>query len=230
MTGATLVISSLIGCHATSTSSPVLQKAGIDFTAVDDPNANHLTVHILIAVAQHEREVISERTKVALAAARARGTVLGGYKNGPAPDAALSVKARVAVADAFAAMVGPMIQERRLAGATLREIANRLTVDGIETVPWGPMDANCRSECAGASSRKKIGLIPATLLDDRSRPKGDVRTGIILHYPLWTGTVCRGKPPVDMRPMIDQQSLLPGLDTGMGGWNGTTARRRRRAR
>jgi DNA invertase Pin-like site-specific DNA recombinase len=45
---------------------------------------------------------ISERTKVALASAKARGTVLGGYRGGPVPDAALSVKARVAAADAFA--------------------------------------------------------------------------------------------------------------------------------
>jgi DNA invertase Pin-like site-specific DNA recombinase len=141
MTGAKLVISKLERLSRDIHFLTGLQKAGIDFTAVDNPNANRLTVHILIAVAQHEREVISERTKVALAAARARGTVLGGYKGSRLPDADLAVKARVAAADAFAAMVGPMIQEQRLSGATLRQIANRLTADGIKTARGGQWTA-----------------------------------------------------------------------------------------
>jgi DNA invertase Pin-like site-specific DNA recombinase len=86
MTGAKLVISKLDRLSRDIHFLTGLQKAGIDFTAVDNPNANRLTVHNLIAVAQHEREVVSERTKVALAAARARGTVLGGYKGGPVPE------------------------------------------------------------------------------------------------------------------------------------------------
>ena len=54
-----------------------LMESGVEFVAVDNPHANKLTIHILAAVAQHEREMISERTKAALAAARARGTQLG---------------------------------------------------------------------------------------------------------------------------------------------------------
>jgi DNA invertase Pin-like site-specific DNA recombinase len=46
--------------------------------AVNNPHANELTIHILAAVAEHEREVISERTKAAaLAAAKALGKRLG---------------------------------------------------------------------------------------------------------------------------------------------------------
>ena len=51
-----------------------LMESGVEFVAVDNPHANKLTVHILAAVAQHEREMISERTKAALRAAKARGT------------------------------------------------------------------------------------------------------------------------------------------------------------
>jgi DNA invertase Pin-like site-specific DNA recombinase len=54
-----------------------LMEAGIAFQAVDLPNANNLTVHIMAAMAEYEAKAISERTKVALAAAKARGTKLG---------------------------------------------------------------------------------------------------------------------------------------------------------
>jgi hypothetical protein len=50
-----------------------LMESGVEFVAVDIPHANKLTVHILAAVAQHEREMISERTKAALQAAKKRG-------------------------------------------------------------------------------------------------------------------------------------------------------------
>jgi DNA invertase Pin-like site-specific DNA recombinase len=43
-----------------------LMDSGVEFVAVDNPHANKLTVHILAAVAQHEREMIAQRTKDAL--------------------------------------------------------------------------------------------------------------------------------------------------------------------
>src|SRR3981081_2126213 len=54
-----------------------LMDSGVEFIAVDNPHANKLTVHILAAVAQHEREMIAQRTKDALRAAKARGQRLG---------------------------------------------------------------------------------------------------------------------------------------------------------
>src|ERR1700733_2809276 len=57
-----------------------LMESGVEFVAVDFPQANRLTVHILAAVAEHEASMISTRTKAALGAAKARGVELGGQQ------------------------------------------------------------------------------------------------------------------------------------------------------
>jgi len=54
-----------------------LQKRGIRFTLCDLPDVDQLTIHILAAMAQHEARMISQRTKHALQAAKARGAKLG---------------------------------------------------------------------------------------------------------------------------------------------------------
>lgn len=118
-----------------------LMESGIKFIAVDNPSANELTVHILAAVAQSEAKAISERTKAALAAARARGVKLGGLR-GPASEfAALSRKGSAAGAAVRAAKaakriedLSPVIDYIREQGArSLRAIAAELNVRGIET-------------------------------------------------------------------------------------------------
>jgi DNA invertase Pin-like site-specific DNA recombinase len=57
-----------------------LMESGVKFVAVDLPQANELTVHVMAAFAEHEAKAISARTKAALAAAKARGTQLGGLR------------------------------------------------------------------------------------------------------------------------------------------------------
>lgn len=59
-----------------------LMESRVEFLACDNPHANRLMVHMLAAFAEHEREMISERTKDGLKAAKARGTILG--RNGKA--------------------------------------------------------------------------------------------------------------------------------------------------
>jgi len=54
-----------------------LMESGVEFVAVDNPHATRLTIHILAAVAEDEARRISERTKSAVTAYKARGGVLG---------------------------------------------------------------------------------------------------------------------------------------------------------
>jgi DNA invertase Pin-like site-specific DNA recombinase len=117
-----------------------LMEAGTKFVAVDNPNANKLTIHILAAVAEDERERISARTKAALAAAKARGTRLGNPK---LAEACAEVNAaRQKAADAFAAEVLPVIKEIQASGiSSLRRVAAALSERGVATVRGGAWTA-----------------------------------------------------------------------------------------
>lgn len=117
-----------------------LMDSGVEFVAADMPHANRLTVHILAAVAEHEREAISTRTKAALAAAKARGRVLGGPKIATAR--ALGSAANKDAADRFAANVVPLIHQIQESGAaSLRAVAAALAARGIPTARGGEWSA-----------------------------------------------------------------------------------------
>jgi DNA invertase Pin-like site-specific DNA recombinase len=121
-----------------------LMESGVEFVAVDNPHANKLTVHILAAVAQHERELIAQRTRDALQAAKARGTKLGNPKLAAARKSA--IKGNQAAATRYAANVLPVIREIQASGiTTLRGVARALTARGIPTArggQWSPVQVN----------------------------------------------------------------------------------------
>ncbi|MER8373689.1 recombinase family protein [Mesorhizobium sp. M1406] len=104
------------------------------------PKVETFMLHIYAAVAEQERAVISRRTKEALAAARARGTVLG------SPDLALarqrSREVRGIQADAFAANILPIIHDIQASGVkSLRQIAVALNARGIASARGGTWTA-----------------------------------------------------------------------------------------
>jgi DNA invertase Pin-like site-specific DNA recombinase len=142
---ATLVIAKLDRLARNVAFVSNLMDAGVDFVAVDFPQANRLTIHILAAVAEHEAKMISDRTRAALAAAKERGTVLGGFRGraGTCTDLAKARAARTAKASQRANDIAPIIHELRANGSTsLRSLALGLNARGISTVRGGRYSAS----------------------------------------------------------------------------------------
>jgi DNA invertase Pin-like site-specific DNA recombinase len=107
-----------------------LMDGKVDFVCCDFPTANRLTLHILAAVAEHEREMIAKRTKDGLAAAKAKGVVLGN------PDLAAANKA-----DAIerAKALAPILAGCE--GMSARAIAAELNARKVETPTGAPWSA-----------------------------------------------------------------------------------------
>jgi DNA invertase Pin-like site-specific DNA recombinase len=104
--------------------------ASAEFTAVDNPHANKLTVHIA-AVAQHELEMIGERTKAALQAAKARGVKLG--RHGDETLAPRYQQEALQRATTFK----PVLQGMLAAGSSFRDIAKELIESqGADAARW----------------------------------------------------------------------------------------------
>lgn len=125
-----------------------LKESGVKFVAADMPDATDLLVNIMAAVAQQEAEVISRRTKDALAAAKARGIVSNGPNKGQplvlgragaanlAKAEAQVLKARQRASKAandFAGGLARMIAGMRAAGLSQRTMVKALNWQEIRT-------------------------------------------------------------------------------------------------
>ncbi len=106
-----------------------LMESGVDFVAVDMPTANRFTIHVLAAYAEHEREMISARTKAALAQAKARGKRLGN----PRPLEALKLANTARATEKPVQHVLDLITGWRAQGKGLRETARELNRLNIRT-------------------------------------------------------------------------------------------------
>ncbi len=121
-----------------------LMESGADFIAIDLEHAN-LTIHILSAVAKGEAKATSDRTKVALRAAKARGMKLGSARpghwdgreqarlRGAAKGAKVSAAVRAkAATEAYVDLI-PQMKQLRSEGRSLRAIAESLNAAGHTT-------------------------------------------------------------------------------------------------
>ena len=143
--GATLLIAKLDRLSRDAHFLLGLQKAGVRFVAADMPEANEMVVGIMAVVAQAERKMISTRTKAALAEAKKRGTVMGGFRGHVVTDdeRMAGLKARQARAAARGADLAGTVQKLRANGVTsLNGLAKALTEAGIPTARgasvWSP--------------------------------------------------------------------------------------------
>lgn len=140
---ATLVIAKLDRLARNVAFIANLMDGGVEFVACDMPHANRLTLHLLAAIAEHEREMISQRTKAALQAAKARGVRLGNPNgaaallNGCRAAARRSVAVRRASAAQHLAQVAPMITELMSRGLTLSAMTTALNRQGISAPRGG---------------------------------------------------------------------------------------------
>ena len=110
-----------------------LMDGKVEFVCCDFPSANRLTLHILAAVAEHEREMVSQRTRAGLAAAKERGVKLGGPKL-PAIN-----ETRRADSLARARAIAPMLAD--LAGLSARAAAAELNFRKVKTPSGAPWSA-----------------------------------------------------------------------------------------
>ncbi|WP_457093903.1 recombinase family protein [Microvirga sp. P5_D2] len=142
-----------------------LQKAGVEFIAVDNPHANRLTIHILAAVAKDEAKRISDRTKAALQAAKARGVKLGGNRGVELTEEVRKAgrSAQTARAKARATDLAPMLIELEAEGIrSLGAIAKALNEKGVPTAKGGTWSAaqvmrvkSALQSCDGATAIAK---------------------------------------------------------------------------
>ena len=142
LTGAKLLVAKLDRLSRAVSFISCLMDSKVDFVACDQPDATPFSIHIYAAVAEHERNMISHRTKAALRAAKERGVKLGGWREGPKVDQAKGTAANRDRARSFNARVRDAIAELQAEGATnLSDLARRLNGRGIPTSRGGEWKA-----------------------------------------------------------------------------------------
>ena len=123
-----------------------LMESKVDFVAVDFPHANHFTLHVLAAIAEHESRLLSERVKAAIEAIRARGE---GWRLRRTPKChslppgaqSKSVKIQRDRAEARTRDLGPLAWKAMNEGKSYATIAEEFNRRGVrppqQDTPWG---------------------------------------------------------------------------------------------
>lgn len=144
--GARLVVAKLDRLSRNVAFLMTLLDAGVEIAFADMPAVSGPTGRFLIqsmaAVAELETNLIADRTKAALAAAKARGQKLGGWRGGPVVDRAAGTAALRAKADATAQRYSSTIVELRSAGIeSASGMARELNARGIPSPRGGRWQA-----------------------------------------------------------------------------------------
>lgn len=148
---AVLVIAKLDRLSRNASFIFALRDSGVEFVCADMPEANTLTIGIFATLAQHERELISSRTKAALAVKRSQGVKLGKPENftdegrvkgtaGQKQRAASNENNRRATS---------MVAIMRQAGKNFSEISRELNRAGFRTARGGTFKPNQVQRLAG---------------------------------------------------------------------------------
>ena len=119
-----------IGSVETSSSGPLVKDKRLTIRVANIPNADTFTIHLFAALAQQEREFISQRTKAAMAAAKARGQVFGN------PRLAEINRTRKPTRK-HTQKIAPIVLPLRKKGMTFQQIADTLNEMGITTSKGG---------------------------------------------------------------------------------------------
>lgn len=135
VTRATLVIAKLDRLARNVSFTAALMDSGLEFVACDMPQANKFTVHVMAALAEMEAEMISARTKAALAEARRRGVRLGNPRLAEVRGSPMvAAKAYSELADARAKRyLGLVLEAQQGGAATLQDVADFLNARGAFT-------------------------------------------------------------------------------------------------
>jgi DNA invertase Pin-like site-specific DNA recombinase len=122
-----------------------LMNRKVDFVCCDNPTATKFTIHILAAVAEHERDMIADRTRKALAAAKAKGTRIGNPRLGKQNKIAAAARAK---------QLRPVITET--AHLSMQAAADLLNDRGLTTAtgkPWHAMQVSRVRQRLGLGGR-----------------------------------------------------------------------------
>jgi DNA invertase Pin-like site-specific DNA recombinase len=129
-TGAVLLIAKLDRLARNVAVVSSLMESGVRFVAVDMPEVDNLTVHVMAAVAEREAAQISSRTKAALGVVKARGVQLGTPENMTHEAQLKGAQVQREAAQAAERKVAGYVALLRRDGLSYAKIAKHLTAEG----------------------------------------------------------------------------------------------------
>jgi DNA invertase Pin-like site-specific DNA recombinase len=133
--GAVLLIAKLDRLSRNVTFISTLMDSGVKFICADMPDATELTIHIFAALAQHERKIISERTRMALAEKKKQGHKLGKPENLQHKHKlkGIEIIAQARRSNPNRVKASGYIKLLYKSGKSLSEIANTMNQEGFKT-------------------------------------------------------------------------------------------------